>query len=148
MNKRVVAFVLGAVLLTVGFPAEGQQPKKAPRMGSLDGASPSTSTARIEAFRQGLRELGYLEGKNIVIEFRYGEDKLDRVPALAAELVRLNVDVIVTAGGTSTPFAKEGTPPIPIVMVQGNDPVGKGLLANLGRPSGKITGLAKLAPGI
>ncbi|HEX9442776.1 MAG TPA: ABC transporter substrate-binding protein [Candidatus Binatia bacterium] len=148
MNKRVVAFVLGAVLLTVGFPAEGQQPKKVPRIGYLGGASPSPIAARIEAFRQGLRELGYLEGKNIVIEFRYGEDKLDRVPALAAELVRLNVDVIVTAGGTSTRFAKEATATIPIVMVQDNDPVGNGFVASLARPSGNITGLATLAPEI
>src|SRR5258706_6149605 len=138
MNKRVVAFVLGAVLLTVGFPAEGQQPKKAPRIGYLGGASPSPIAARIEAFRQGLRELGYLEGKNIVIEFRYGEDKLDRVPALAAELVRLNVDVIVTAGGTSTRFAKEATATIPIVMVQDKDTVGKRFCAPLARPNGKI----------
>ena len=90
-------------------PLEAQQPTKVPRIGYLAGASPSAVAARIEAFRQGLRELGYVEGKNIVIEWRYAEGKLDRLPALAAELVRLKVDVIVTAGPTATRAAKEAT---------------------------------------
>ena len=102
--------------------------------------------ARIEAFRQGLRELGYVEGKNIVIEWRYAEGKLDRLPALAAELVRLKVDVIVTAGPTATRAAKEATITIPIVMAQDNDPVGNGFVASLARPGGNITGLSTLAP--
>ena len=109
---------------------------------------PSTIAARIEAFRQGLRELGYVEGKNIVIEYRYAEGKLDRLPALAAELVRLKVDVIVTGGPTATRAAKEATTTIPIVMAQDNDPVGNGFVASLARPGGNITGLSTLAPEI
>ena len=126
--------------------AEAQQPTKIPRIGYLAGASPPVNSARIEAFRQGLRELGYVEGKNIVIEWRYAEGKLDRLPALAAELVRLKVDVIVTAGPTATRAAKEATVTIPIVMAQDNDPVGNGFVASLARPGGNITGLSTLAP--
>ena len=103
--------------------------------------------ARIEAFRQGLRELGYVEGKNIVIEWRYADGKLDRLPALAAELVRLKVDVIVTAGPTATRAAKEATVTIPIVMAQDSDPVGSGFVASLARPGGNITGLSSPCPG-
>ena len=109
-------------------------------------ASPSANSARIEAFRQGLRELGYVEGKNIVIEWRYAEGKLDRLPALAAELVRLKVDIIVTAGAPATRAAKEATVTIPIVMTQVGDPVGSGFVASLARPGGNITGLSTLAP--
>jgi putative ABC transport system substrate-binding protein len=101
---------------------------------------------RVEAFRQGLRELGYAEGKNIVIEYRYAEEKLDRLPALAAELVRLNVDVIVTGGPQVTRVAKEASVTIPIVMAQDGDPVGTGFVASLARPGGNITGLTRLAP--
>ncbi len=102
--------------------------------------------ARTEAFRQGLRELGYVEGKNIVIELRSAEGKLDRLPALAAELVRLKVDVIVTGGPTATRAAKEATSTIPIVMAQDTDPVGNGFVASLARPGGNITGLSTFAP--
>jgi putative ABC transport system substrate-binding protein len=104
--------------------------------------------ARIEAFRQGLRELGYVEGKNIVIEWRYAEGKQDRRPTLAAELVRLKVDAIVTAGPASTRPAKEATVTIPIVMAFDNDPVGNGFVASLARPGGNVTGLSTLAPEI
>ncbi|MBI2232252.1 MAG: ABC transporter substrate-binding protein [Deltaproteobacteria bacterium] len=107
-----------------------------------------SSSGRVEAFRQGLRELGYVEGKNIVIESRYAEGKLDRLPALAAELVRLRVDVIVTAGPPPTRSAKEATVTIPIVMAQDPDPVANGFVASLARPGGNITGLATLAPEI
>ena len=103
---------------------------------------------RIDAFQQGLRELGYVEGKNIVIEWRHAEGKLDRLPALAAELVRLKVDVIVTAGPTATRPAKEATSTIPIVMTFDDDPVGNGFVASLARPGGNITGLSTLAPEI
>jgi len=103
-------------------------------------------SARTEAFRQGLRELGYVEGKNIVMEYRYAEGKLDRVPALAAELVRLKVDVIVTAAATPTRAAKGATATIPIVMTNDNDPVGNGFIASLARPGGNITGMATLSP--
>ena len=129
-----------------GAVAQAQQPTKIPRIGFLTATSPSAVAARIEAFRQGLRELGYVEGKNIVIEWRYAEGKLDRLPALAAELVRLKVDVIVTAGPAATRAAKEATATIPIVMAQDNDPVGNGFVASLARPGGNITGLSTLAP--
>jgi putative ABC transport system substrate-binding protein len=128
--------------------AEAQQPKKVPRIASLGGASPAPIAYRIEAFRQGLRELGYVEGKNIFIEYRYAEGKLDRLPALAAELVGLKVDVIVTGGPTPTRAAKEATSTIPIVMALDNDPVGNGFVASLARPGGNITGLATLSPEI
>ena len=107
---------------------------------------PAGQSARIEAFRQGLRELGYVEGKNIVIEWRSAEGKPDRLPALAAELVRLKVDIIVTGGATATRAAKEATVTIPIVMTQDSDPVGNGFVASLARPGGNITGLSTLAP--
>jgi len=128
--------------------AEAQQQKKVPRIGFLVGASPSTNAARTEAFRQGLRELGYVEGKNIVIEYRYAEGKLDRLPDLAAELVRLKVDVIVTGGSQTTRATKQAASTIPIVMAQDNDPVGNGFVASLARPGGNITGLATLTPEI
>jgi putative ABC transport system substrate-binding protein len=108
----------------------------------------SIISPRIEALRQGLHELGYVEGKNIVIEWRSAEGKLDRVPALAAELVRLKVDVIVTGGATDTRAAKEATNTIPIVMAQDSDPVGSGFVASLARPGGNITGLSTLAPEV
>jgi putative ABC transport system substrate-binding protein len=108
----------------------------------------SPNPARREAFRQGLRELGYVEGKNIVIEYRFAEGKPDRLPALAAELVRLKVDVIITGGPTVTRAAKEATSTIPIVMAQDPDPVGNGFVTSLARPGGNITGLATFRPEI
>ena len=131
-----------------GARADAQQPKKVPRIGYLAGSTPEPQSARIKAFRQGLRELGYVEGKNIVFEYRYAEGKLERLPALAAELVRLKVDVILTAGPPATRAAKEATVTIPIVMAQDTDPVGNGFIASLARPGGNITGLATLAPEI
>jgi putative ABC transport system substrate-binding protein len=128
--------------------AEAQQAKKVPRIGFLGATSLSGESARIEAFRQGLRELGYVEDKNIVIEYRWAEGKFDRLPALAAELARLKVDVIVTGGATSTRAAKELTIAIPIVMAQVHDPIGTGFVASLARPGGNITGLSTLAPEI
>jgi putative tryptophan/tyrosine transport system substrate-binding protein len=107
---------------------------------------PSAVSDRIEALRRGLRELGYVEGKNIVIESRYAEGKLDRLPALAAELVRLKVDVIVTSGPLPTRVTKEATTTIPVVMAQDSDPVGNGFVASLARPGGNITGLSALRP--
>ena len=118
--------LIAAVLLTVATVANAQQTTKVPRIGYLTGASPSSMSARTEAFRQGLRELGYVEGKNIVIEYRYAEEKLDRLPALAAELVRLKVDVIVSGGPGATRPAKEATNTIPVVMTFDNDPVANG----------------------
>ena len=135
-----IAFALG------GAVAHAQQPTKIPRIGYLTAAYLSAISARIEAFRQGLRELGYVEGKNIVIEWRSAEGKLDRLPALVAELARLKVDVIVTTGGSVTRAAKAATSTIPIVMTSDPDPVGDGFVASLARPGGNITGLSTLAP--
>ena len=126
------------------YPQRSSQ-RRVPRIGFLT-ASPSVFPGRIEAFRQGLRELGYVEGKNIVIEWRYTEGKLDRAPALAAELVRLKVDIIVSSGPTLTDILKEATTTIPIVMGYHTDPVGTGLVASLARPGGNITGLSVLSP--
>ena len=134
--------------LAHGLIAQAQQPTKVPRIGYLSAASPSAISARIEAFRQGLRELGYVEGKNIIIEWRSAEGKLDRLSELAAELVRLKVDVIVTGGPIPTRAAKEATVTIPIVMAFDIDPVGLGFVASLARPGGNITGLSTLAPEI
>jgi putative ABC transport system substrate-binding protein len=134
------------MLFALSFSAEAQQPTKIPQIGFLSGTSLSSTSARVEAFRQGLRELGYVEGKNIVIEWRWAEGKLDRLPALAAELVRLKVDIIVAAGPAATRPAKEATSTIPIVMGFENDPVGSGVVASLARPGGNITGLSTLAP--
>jgi putative ABC transport system substrate-binding protein len=142
----VLSILFVVVLLAVAVIAEAQQPTKVPRIGYLSPTSPSVSPTRIEAFRQGLRELGYVEGKNIVIEYRYAEGKFDRLPALAAELVRLKVDLIVTTGPTVTHAAKEATTKVPIVMATDTDPVGNGFVASLARPDGNITGLSALAP--
>jgi len=125
--------------------AEAQQSAKIPRIGYLVGPSTANS-ARYEAFRQGLRELGYVEGKNIVIEWRSNEGNRERQRALVAELLRLKVDIIVAVGGGDVGIAKEATATIPIVMVQGGDPVGSGFVASLARPGGNITGLATLRP--
>ena len=147
MKRAAVSSILVAVvLLARGVIAEAQQARKIPRIGYLSATSTSNNAARIEAFRQGLRELGYVEGKNIVIEWRHAEEKLDRLPALAVELVRLKVDVIVTAGPPATRAAKGATSTIPIVMGFDNDPVGNGFVASLARPGGNITGLANLNP--
>jgi len=148
MTKKIILFALCSLLLAPCSAAEAQQPGKIARIGYLTGPSLSANTERIEAFRQGLRELGYAEGKNIVIEWRSAEGKLDRLPALAAELVRLKVDVIVTTGPTPTSAAKEATVTIPIVMTQDTDPVANGFVASLARPGGNITGLSTLAPEI
>jgi putative tryptophan/tyrosine transport system substrate-binding protein len=132
------------MLLMLCSSAESQQ--RIPRMGYLSGASLSAIPKRIEAFQQGLRELGYVEGKNIVIEWRWAEGIPNRLPDLAAELVRLKVDIIVSAGPAVTPRLQEATKTIPIVMAQDNDPVRNGFVASLARPGGNITGLATIAP--
>src|SRR5262249_8883999 len=137
------AILLCAMLLALSFSTEAQQPKKVHRIGYL-GASLLSSAERVKAFRQGLRDLGYEEGKTIVIEYRYGNEKLDSEPAAAAELVRLKVDIIVTAGAGATRAAKEATSTIPIVMSQDPDPVGNGFVTSLARPGGNITGLSSV----
>ena len=148
MSSKLTCFVLSAALLALSFPAQAQQPLKVPRIAFLSAVSPSSISPRTEAFRQGLRELGYVEGKSIVIEYRWAEGKFDRLPDLAAELVRLKVDVILSGGPTATRPAKEATVTIPIVMAFDDDPVGSGFVASLARPGGNITGLSTLAPEI
>jgi putative tryptophan/tyrosine transport system substrate-binding protein len=143
MNKKILLFILAVVILAFVYTAEAQQAKKIPRIGFL-AVNPATS--RQEAFREGLHELGYVEGKNIVIEWRTADGQSDRLPDLAAELVRLKVDAIVTAGAASTRPAKAATVTIPIVMALDNDPVGSGFVASLARPGGNITGLSQMAP--
>jgi putative ABC transport system substrate-binding protein len=147
-RKWAGIFAIALTFAFGGVVVQAQQPAKVPRTGYLGATPPSTYPARIEAFRQGLRELGYVEGKNIVVEYRYAEGKADRERELAAELVRLKVDVIVTAGPTVTRAAKEATVTIPIVFAQDGDPVASGFVASLARPGGNITGLSTLAPEI
>ena len=147
MKKAAVPSILVAVvLLAVGVIAEAQQPKKVPRIGYLSSSDAASESTRAEAIRLALRELGYIEGQNIAIEYRYAEGKQDRAPELAAELVRLKVDIIVVAGGTSSiRAAKNATKTIPIVMSgAGADPVEAGLVESLARPGGNVTGVTNL----
>jgi putative ABC transport system substrate-binding protein len=146
MTKKILVWLLVAFFVANVFVAQAQQPTKVLRIGYLTAGFLSAQSVRIEAFRQGLRELGYAEGKTLVIEYRHAEGRSDRLPALAAELVRLKVDIIISGGPTVTRAAKEATTTIPIVMVQDSDPVGSGFVASLARPGGNITGLSTLAP--
>ena len=148
MKKAAVPSILVAVvLLALGVTAEAQQAKKVPRIGVLLPSDPATNSIRSEAIRRALRELGYIEGQNIAIEYRYTEGKPDRDIELAAELVRLKVDIIVTAGGGSVSrAAKNATKTIPIVMTGGGgDPVQEGLIESLARPGGNVTGITLLS---
>jgi putative ABC transport system substrate-binding protein len=148
MTRKILGWLLVTFFLANVCVARAQQPTKVTRLGFQSAASPAALSARTEAFRQGLRELGYVEGKNIVIEWRYAAGKLDRLHEFAAEFVRLKVEVIVTGGSTSTRAAKEVTTTIPIVMGFDNDPVANGFVASLARPGGNITGLSTLSPEI
>jgi len=141
MGFSIIAFVFVVAEAVV----QAQQSTKLPRIGFLSAASISSVAARIDGFRQGLRELGYVEEKNIVVEWRHAEGKPDRVREFAAELVRLKVNVMVSAGPTVTRAAKEATSTIPIVMTQDPDPIGTGFVASLARPGGNITGLSSLS---
>jgi len=142
-RAAVPSILVVVVLLVVAVMTEAQQAKKVPRIGYL--AASSSGENNEKAFRQGLRELGYVEGQNIVIEWRFAQGKPDQVPRNAAELVRLKVDVIVTGGAEDTSAAKAATSSIPIVMTNETDPVGTGLVASLSRPGGNITGLTSLS---
>ena len=150
LRKTSLASILFAgALLAVAVTVEAQQQTtKVPQIGFVIVTSLSANAARIDAFRQGLRDLGYTEGKNIVIEYRWADGKVDRLPELAAELVRLKVDAIVSAGPQPTRASKQATSTIPIVMAQDNDPVGNGFIVSLARPGGNITGLSTLYPEI
>jgi putative ABC transport system substrate-binding protein len=145
-NRQIVVPLVCAVLLVHCFAASAQQTPKVPRIGFLTSSALSSDPPRIDAFRQALRQLGYVEGKNILIEWRYAGGNRDQERAFAAELVSLNVNVIVTGGSSSTTFAQQATKTIPIVMTQHNDPVGTGLIASLARPGRNITGLSSLSP--
>jgi ABC-type uncharacterized transport system substrate-binding protein len=147
MRAKILVYALPALILATIHLAEAQQPKKVPRIGFLLATSPGPDP-RIEGFRQGLRELAYVEGKNIAIEWRYAEGKEDLVPTLAAELVQLNVEIIVTDGTNVTRAAKNATKTIPIVMASDADPVGNGFVASLARPGGNVTGLTNLLAGL
>jgi ABC-type uncharacterized transport system substrate-binding protein len=147
MKKARVSSILSVVvLLAVGVTAQAQQPKKVPRIGYLSAGNPTSESTRSEPIRLALRELGYIEGQNIAIEYRYADGEPDRFPELAAELVRLKVDIIVAAGGRRlVPAAKNATKTIPIIMVgTGIDPVEAGFIESLARPGGNVTGIANL----
>jgi putative ABC transport system substrate-binding protein len=148
--KQMIKQILFCVLVTVSLftvsSVEAQQSTKVPRIGYLSGVSPSAETARRESFSRGLRELGYVEGKTIIIEHRYSEGNYNRLAGLAKELVRLKPDLIVTGGSPSTRAAKEVTSSIPIVMTNDPDPVANGFVASLALPAGNVTGLSTLAP--
>jgi putative tryptophan/tyrosine transport system substrate-binding protein len=150
MKAKILVYALPVLILATVHLADAQQPTKVPRIGYLQGGSLAASTHRIEAFRQGLRDLGYVEGKNIAIEWRSQEGTYqqirDRLPVLAAELVRLQVSVIVATGSGDVRAAREATATIPIVMIVDGDPVGRGFIASLARPGGSITGLTNFAP--
>jgi len=141
-------FALGLSLLAPCFPSQAQQPARIPRIGILSSASESFFSARVEAFRQRLRQLGYVEGKNIFIEYRYAEGKGERLPDLAAELVRLKVDIIVTTSPSATLAAKKASGTISIVIAAAADPVGSGLVSSLAQPGGNITGLSLMVPDL
>jgi len=145
MDKEITRRAFCSLILTLPFPARAQQAGKMFRIGFLDNSTASSIAVLVKAFLQELTTLGWIEGKNFTIEYRFAEQKNERLPELAAELVRLKVDLIVTSGGP-TPFAAKGaTTTIPIVMTNSTDPVGEGLIASLARPGGNVTGFAGLA---
>jgi len=147
VSKVIVCLALCALLLALRVSAQAQQPKKVYRIGYLTSRAPASDSFRSEAIRLALRELGYIEGQNVAIEYRYAEGKFDRLPELAAELVRLKVDVIVAAGGTPVILAaKNATSTIPIIFPTVSDPVALGFVAGLARPGGNITGLTIRTP--
>ena len=147
MPAKILLLALAALVLANTQLVDAQQPKKVPRLGYLSSSDPASESTRAEAIRLALRELGYIEGQNIAIEYRYAEGKLDRLPELAAELVRLKVDIIVVAGGDTVIRAvKNATKTIPIVLTgPGADPVEAGLVESLARPGGNVTGLTNLS---
>jgi putative ABC transport system substrate-binding protein len=140
MKKNIFCAALGVLLVALTFPGDAQQAKKVSWIGILTAQSSSGASSRVEAFRKGLIELGYTEGKNISIEYRYADGRLKRLPDLAAEVIRLNVDVILAFGTPAALAAKQATTTIPIVMT-GGDPVRAGIVVGLARPGGNVTGL-------
>jgi len=146
MNRNIFSIAPCVLFLALSVPAEAQQAKKVPRIGYLSPGDAASESTRIEAIRLALRELGYIEDQNIAIEYRYAEGKVDRFPELAAELVRLKVDIIVAVGDRGIGAAKKATKTIPIVMASsGIDPVEAGYIESLARPGGNVTGPTSLA---
>jgi len=145
-TKRVIHLTLAAMLFAFSFPADAQQPVKVHRIGFIGATSAASVADRTEALRKGLAEFGYVEGKNIFVEWRYADGKVGQLASLAAELVQLKVDVLITQGTTSTRAAQEATRSIPIVMTASADPVSEGMIASFAKPGGNITGLTTLAP--
>jgi putative ABC transport system substrate-binding protein len=146
MRKEFICFALSTMLLALSLPAQAQQPKKIVKIGVLILTNPGATVHLIEAFRQALREHGYVDGKNYVLELRYGEARAERLPELARELVGLKVDVILASTDVATGAVKRETQTIPIVMVNSSDPVGTGFVASLARPGGNVTGLSSMSP--
>jgi putative ABC transport system substrate-binding protein len=145
MNKKILVSILAVVILAFVHLAEAQQTGKIFRIGFLDPSNASGSAVLVDAFRQELGKLGWIEGKNITVEYRFAEQKQERLPDLAADLVRLKVDLIVVIAGRSALAAKGATTTIPIVMANAADPLGAGLVASLARPGGNVTGFSSLA---
>jgi putative tryptophan/tyrosine transport system substrate-binding protein len=145
MSKKVVGLMICAVLLVISFPAGAQQPR-VPRVGYVFATTSSEGQDLLRAIREGLRELGYMEGRSIALEVRWAEGRYERLPALVAELVHLKVDILVVAATPGALAAKSATSTIPVVMVAVGDPVGSGLVASLARPGGNLTGLSLLNP--
>ena len=144
----LLSILVASLALNLGAAVWAQQPTKIPQIGFLGATSMNAVAARVGAFQQGLREFGYVEGKSIRVEYRWADGKFERLAELAADLVNLKVDIIVTSGPKQTPIAKKATSSIPIVMAFDNDPVGTGVVESLARPGGNVTGLATLAPEI
>ena len=148
LSPSLVSVVLAVILLALPAASEAQPAGKVYRIGYLGSATRSVESKHLEVFERRLRELGYVEGRNVVIEYRWAEGKADRLPKLAADLVQLKVDVIAAAGNPSIIALKGATATIPIVMVVAGDPVGAGLVRSLDRPGGNVTGLSNLAEGL
>jgi putative ABC transport system substrate-binding protein len=147
MDRRVFLSTLGGGLLAAPLAAKAQPAGKVYRIGMLERTSPGTNAANLEAFRRGLRELGYVEGKNLVIEYRSADGRDERYAALATELIRLNVDLILTRGTPAALAAKNATATIPVVITGLADPVGQGIVASLAHPGGNITGVSAICHG-
>jgi putative ABC transport system substrate-binding protein len=145
MNHKIVFLALSAMFFAPCFSASAQQPKKVARIGYLEPGTASGNTVLLDGFRQELSKLGWIEGKNITIEYRFAEQKNERLPELATDLVRLKVDLIVVSSGPAASAAKKVSTTIPIVMANVGDPVGAGFVASLARPGGNVTGLASLS---
>jgi putative tryptophan/tyrosine transport system substrate-binding protein len=146
MRKKIIGIALSAMLFALSVPVKAQQPTKIPRIGYLEPGTASGNAVLLDGFRQELSKLGWIEGKNLTVEYRFAEQKMERLAELAADLVRLKVDLIVVSTGPSARAAKKATTAIPIVMANVGDPVGAGLVASLARPGGNVTGLASLSP--